>query len=204
MLEDSTRWSRTSSTAGGVGGDGGKLQGPPPPSIPAAPRAAQTSAVRQVPAQQLGREPSRAAAPSSARPSSPPLPKAAPRTGSTHTARPRPGSLLLAGMRANGARSPRGPALPSRPPPPSTHGGRDGQRRFLAPALGGGRWRFESGPPGLTFRAVSSCAPARSPRGPHRHALPSPPPPSSLPSQAPQRSPDSGNPGDPERGTPAT
>lgn len=36
----------------------GELLGSPPPPIPAAPRAAQTSAVLQVPAQQLGREPS--------------------------------------------------------------------------------------------------------------------------------------------------
>lgn len=187
MLEDSTRWSRTSSTAGGVGGDGGKLQGPPPPSIPAAPRAAQTSAVLQVPAQQLGREPSRAAAPGSARPSPPPPPTAAPRTGSTHTARPRPGSPLLAGMRANGARSPRGPALPSHPPPPSTHGGRADKGASWRPrsvvAVGG----LNPGPRGWPFEQLAAARPHALPNGPHRHALPSPR--SSLSRQAPQRSP---------------
>lgn len=111
------------------------------------------------------------------------------------------------GTRANGRPlAPGAPRSPPRPPPPSAHGGRGGQRRFLAPALGGGRWRFETGPPGLPFQAARSYGVARArarslalPDEPHRPAPPPPPPRSILP--GPSSAADSrGNPGEPERG----
>lgn len=142
---------------------GGGLLGSPPPPIPAAPRAAQTSAVLQVPAQQLGREPSRAEPSHVGRrlraPRGRPLHPTPPHPTSAAAPPARPARGGLAGMRANGARSPRGPAPRSSPPHPTPRAWRPGgQRRFLAPALGGGRWRFESGPGADLWRRLSRSA----------------------------------------------
>lgn len=88
----------------------------------------------------------------------------------------RPSLTRLPGMRANGARSPRGPAL--LPTPPPAHGGRADKgaswRPRLAVAVGG-----LNPAPGLTFGAGSTAAPrACSPDRPHRPApLVHPPPP---------------------------
>lgn len=99
---------------------------------------------------------------------------------------PGPARLSSRGCRLTAPASPGAPR--SLPPSPTLDAWRPGgQRRFLAPALGGGRWRFESGPPGLTFRAVSSCAPARSPRRttPSRTPLPPIEPPQPSPAAVP-------------------
>lgn len=170
----------------GAEGDGGTARVP----SPAHPRSAAGRPDLRSPAGASAAagaraEQRRAAAPGPARPPHPPrlLPA---RAGPTGRAPGRPTCLASRGC---GLTEPARPGAPrSSSPHPTPRAWRPGgQRRFLAPALSGGRWRFESGPRADLCRRLSRGAPRLLSRPTTPPRTPDP----SSPGQTPQRSPDS-------------